>query len=122
MSRLEHLFVLKTLSHTQQATKSQKLVGFSLKLLCCRDPVLPALYGYLQSAILLGGKRTSTLFDHASCFLACRYRLLLATIAKMQSCSASNSSKDRVDTPPAKQQSIYSSVTSIYMYMSALIL
>ena len=29
----------------------QKFVGFSLKLLCCRDPALPPLKAYVQSAI-----------------------------------------------------------------------
>ena len=46
ISPLERLFVLKTLSRTQRATKVKKFVGFSLKPLRCRDPALPALYGY----------------------------------------------------------------------------
>ena len=43
ISPLEHLFVLKTLSRTQRATKVKKFVGFSLKPLRCRDPALPPL-------------------------------------------------------------------------------
>ena len=35
---MERLFVLKTLSRTQRATKVKKFVGFSLKPLRCRDP------------------------------------------------------------------------------------
>ena len=42
-SPLECLFVLKLLSHTQQATKVKKIVGISLKPLRCRDTPLPAL-------------------------------------------------------------------------------
>ena len=46
ISPLERLFVLKTLLHTQRATKVKIFVGFSLTPLYCRDPVLPALYDY----------------------------------------------------------------------------
>ena len=46
---LERLFVLKTLSRTQRATKVKKFVGFSLKPLRCRDPALPPLYGHAYS-------------------------------------------------------------------------
>ena len=42
---LERLFVLKTLSHTQRATKVKKFVGFSLKMLRCKARAVPALYG-----------------------------------------------------------------------------
>ena len=42
ISPLECLFVLKTL----WATKVKKFVGFSLKLLRCRDPALPSSYGH----------------------------------------------------------------------------
>ena len=45
ISPMERLFVLKTLSRTQRATKVKKYVGFSLKPLRCRDPALPPLYG-----------------------------------------------------------------------------
>ena len=48
---MERLFVLKTLSRTQRATKVKIFVGFSLKPLRCRDPALPPLYGCVQSAI-----------------------------------------------------------------------
>ena len=43
ISPMEHLFVLKTLSRTQRATKVKIFVGFSLKPLRCRDPALPPL-------------------------------------------------------------------------------
>ena len=46
---MERLFVLKTLSRTQRATKVKKFVGFSMKLLRCRDPSLPPLYGHAYS-------------------------------------------------------------------------
>ena len=46
---MERLFVLKTLSRTQRATKVKKIVGFSLKPLRCRDPALPPLYGHAYS-------------------------------------------------------------------------
>ena len=49
ISLLERLFVLKTLSHTQRATKVKKYVGFFLKPLRCRDPALPPLYGHAYS-------------------------------------------------------------------------
>ena len=45
ISPMERLFVLKTLSRTQRATKVKKIVGFSLKPLRCRDPAPPPLYG-----------------------------------------------------------------------------
>ena len=45
----ERLFVLKTLSRTQRATKVKKFVGFSLKPLRCRDPALPPLCGRAYS-------------------------------------------------------------------------
>ena len=43
ISPMERLFVLKTLSRTQRATKVKLFVGFSLKPLRCRDPALPPL-------------------------------------------------------------------------------
>ena len=49
ISPMERLFVLKTLSRTQRATKVKKKVGFSLKPLRCRDPALPPLYGHAYS-------------------------------------------------------------------------
>ena len=49
ISPMERLFVLKTLSRTQRTTKVKKFVGFSLKLLRCRDPALPPLYGHAYS-------------------------------------------------------------------------
>ena len=49
ISPMERLFVLKTLSRTQRATKVKKYVGFSLKPLRCRDPALPPLYGHAYS-------------------------------------------------------------------------
>ena len=41
---LERLFVLKMLSRTQRETKIKKFVGFSQKLLHCRDPAPASLY------------------------------------------------------------------------------
>ena len=41
ISLLEHLFVLKILSHTQWATEVKEFVGFSLKPLQCRDLAFP---------------------------------------------------------------------------------
>ena len=49
ISPMERLFVLKTLSRTQRATKVKRFVGFSLKPLRCRDPALPPLYGHAYS-------------------------------------------------------------------------
>ena len=49
ISPMERLFVLKTLSRTQRATKVKKFVGFSLKPLRCRDPAPPPLYGHAYS-------------------------------------------------------------------------
>ena len=48
ISPMERLFVLKTLSRTQRATKVKNL-WFSLKPLRCRDPALPPLYGQAYS-------------------------------------------------------------------------
>ena len=45
ISPMERLFVLKTLSRTERATKVKMFVGFSLKPLRCRDPALPPLCG-----------------------------------------------------------------------------
>ena len=53
ISPMERLFVLKSMSRTQRATKVEIFVGFSLKPLRCRDPALPALYAYARSAIFL---------------------------------------------------------------------
>ena len=49
ISPMERLFVLKTLSRTQRATKVKTFVGFSLKPLRCRDPALPPLCGRAYS-------------------------------------------------------------------------
>ena len=49
ISPMERLFVLKTLSRTQRATKVKLFVGFSLKPLRCRDPALPPLCGRAYS-------------------------------------------------------------------------
>ena len=49
ISPMERLFVLKTLSRTQRATKVKIFVGFSLKPLRCRDPALPPLCGRAYS-------------------------------------------------------------------------
>ena len=65
ISPLEHLFVLKILSHTQQSTEVKKFVGFSLKPLHCRDPALPPLKAYIRSA----GKRTCALLYSVSIVL-----------------------------------------------------
>ena len=51
ISPMERLFVLKTLSRTQRATKVKTFVGFSLKPLRCRDPALPPLYGHAYSRL-----------------------------------------------------------------------
>ena len=53
ISPLERLFVLKILSHTQQAMEVKKFVGFSLTPLHCRDPVLLCLKPSVWSAIFL---------------------------------------------------------------------
>ena len=45
VTSLERLFVLKTLSRTQRATKVKIFVGFSLKMLRCKARAVPALYG-----------------------------------------------------------------------------
>ena len=45
ISPMERLFVLKTLSRTQRATKVKTFVGFSLKMLRCKARAVPALYG-----------------------------------------------------------------------------
>ena len=58
ISPMERLFVPKTLSRTQRATKVKKYVGFSLKPLRCRDTALAALYRYPCSRpFLFRGKR-----------------------------------------------------------------
>ena len=57
ISHLGLLFVVKTLPHTQHATKvNKKIVAFSLKLRLFRATALPALYGYSQP-FSLGGIR-----------------------------------------------------------------
>ena len=43
ISPLKHHFVLEMLSRTQQATKVEKFVGFSVEPLHCGDPALPPL-------------------------------------------------------------------------------
>ena len=57
ISPLERLFVLKTLSRTQRATKVKKFVGFSLKPLRCRDPALPPLTAIRTVGHFSCGKR-----------------------------------------------------------------
>ena len=49
ISPLERLFDLETIPRTQQAAKVKIVVGFCLKLLRCRDPALPTLYGHTCS-------------------------------------------------------------------------
>ena len=62
ISPLERLFNLKTLAHTQRATKVKIFVGFSLKPLRCKDPALTALHGYVRSRpFFLRGKRACAL-------------------------------------------------------------
>ena len=48
ISPLGLLFVVKTLSRTEHATKVKKFVAFSLKLRRSRVTALPALYGYRE--------------------------------------------------------------------------
>ena len=55
ISPLERLFVLKSLPRTQRATEVDKIVGFSLKLLCSRVTEIPAFYGYLEVGNFLSG-------------------------------------------------------------------
>ena len=57
ISPLERLFVLKTLSRTQRATKVKIFVGFSLKPLRCRDPALPPLTAIRTVGHFSCGKR-----------------------------------------------------------------
>ena len=47
---LEHLFVLKMLSHTQRTTEVKQFVEVSLKPLRCRDPTLPPHMNSAESA------------------------------------------------------------------------
>ena len=70
ISPLERLFVLKTLSRTQRATKVKKCVGFSLKPLRCRDPALPPLTAIRTVGHFSCGKR------HA-CTKATRMRIIV---------------------------------------------
>ena len=86
--------------------KGEKFVGFSLQSLCCRDPALPALYGYLRSAIFIPLKMRMRII-RPYIVLSCLCVSLAARVASyrsyiIQSSSASDSSKDRVNTPPAK--------------------
>ena len=62
ISPMERLFVLKTLSRTQRATKVKKIVGFSLKPLRCRDPALPPLYGHAYNRPFSCGKHACALW------------------------------------------------------------
>ena len=99
ISPMERLFVLKTLSRTQRATKVKKFVGFSLKPLRCRDPALPPLYGHAYSRPFFSctrmrisrvytrmihrrGFSTLVLFIHAVmlCESAQRYRALMVIL------------------------------------------
>ena len=50
ISPLEHLFVLKSMSRIQWATKVKKFVAFSLKPLCCGDPAFPSVVRPAYSA------------------------------------------------------------------------
>ena len=68
ISPLERLFILKSMLRIQRATKVITIVGFSLKMLHCRDPPLLALYGYqCGQPFLLSKNRACTLFNHTSC-------------------------------------------------------
>ena len=61
---MERLFVLKTLSRTQRATKVKIFVGFSLKPLRCRDPALPPSCGraYSRAFFLLKARMRIIVF------------------------------------------------------------
>ena len=52
-SRLEYLFVLKTILRIQPVTRVKKFVGFFVKLRRYRDTADSAVYGYPHTAIFL---------------------------------------------------------------------
>ena len=70
ISPMERLFVLKTLSRTQRATKVKNFVGFSLKPLRCRDTALA--HCTATRAVLLRGK-------HACAYLTTPLALVVAS-------------------------------------------
>ena len=61
ISPLERLFILKTLSRTQRATKVKK---FALKPLRCRDPALPTLYGHTYRRPFFTHVRYTCTYEH----------------------------------------------------------
>ena len=64
ISPLERLFILKSTSRIQQATKAKKFVGFSLKLLCCGDPALPSSYGHMYGQPFFMYMRYTYMYMH----------------------------------------------------------
>ena len=68
ISPMERLFLLKTLSRTQRATKVKEFVGFSLKPLRCRDPALPPLYGHTCNRPFFPAKSTHAQFSRGGLF------------------------------------------------------
>ena len=78
ISPLERLFVLKTLSRTQRATKVKKFVGFSLKPLRCRDPELPPLCGRAYSRPFFLLKARMRILAPPSVFPASAYNYISA--------------------------------------------
>ena len=87
VTSLERLFVLKSMSRTQRATKVKKFVGFSLKPLRCRDPAPPPLYGHTCSRPFLSNPRAhARRIGAVACAVACR--IMLAILFESPACHA----------------------------------
>ena len=121
ISRLQHLFVLK-MSHTQRATKAKITSNFSETAPLPRSSTSCIVWLSVWMAILTLWKTCMCIIrprialsclDVLSAACVASYYVWLATVAKMQSCPASDSSKDRVDTLPAKKRSMCESVCSL---------
>ena len=107
ISPLERLLVLKLMSFTRQ--RRWKFCGiFSEIAPLQRSSTCCIAWLSVQLAIFTPWKsRTHIIQPH---LVNCLHVSSCSYIAKMQSCSASDSSKNRVDTPPAKQQSMCESL------------
>ena len=103
ISPMERLFVLKTLSRTQRATKVKIFVGFSLKPLRCRDPALPPLCGRAYSRPFFLRESTHAHFSYgprpALCFPVPAYNYVSAAARLFAFATSCPAQRGKADVP-----------------------
>ena len=121
---LEPLFVLKTLSYTQQATKVKLLAGISLKSLRCRHPVLPALYRYPFSTVHFALCRTTRMdcaiyYTHYCAYnIICNTQRVCTVVLFIPSCTSLLCQGECLSSMPTKYNNIYVATIIAQMVMT----